>query len=296
MAPAASPAVLQTATPAIDVGPEQLVDLWPALVRAGWFLAGFLVVVIVGWYVVEPAVSRAVRRRNRDNPTIQEAISRYVRLLVLVVAVLVAAAVAGYGRFVSDSAIVIAALTLAVGVAGRVVIGSIVSGLVLVADPEFGVGNYVSWADGEGTVRSITLRVTRVETPNGELVTIPNTTLTSQAFVRPFGRGRYRVVHTIELAYEDDVDEALAHLEAAARELEAVLPEPAPTAYVDELGADGVVVRVHYWIEDPRRRDVVRVRSAYVRGAKARLQEAGLTVSPPSQRDLQGRIQVDGAA
>jgi small-conductance mechanosensitive channel len=163
-------ALLRTATPDAGMGPDELVDLLPDLVRAGWFLVGFL--------------------------------------LVLLVALFVGAGAAGFGQVLQNSALVIAAGTLAIGVAGQTVIGSLVSGLALVADPEFNVGNYIEWADREGEVRSITLRVTRVHTPDGELVTIPNTTLTSEAVARPYGRGRSRVVERIGIAYEDDVDDA----------------------------------------------------------------------------------------
>lgn len=286
--------LLQATTPGSGVGPDELVDYWPPLVRAGWFLAGFLLVFLVGWYVLAPAVARVVRRRNRNNPTLQEAITRYVRAILLVVAVFVGAGTAGYGGFLSDSALVVAAATLAVGVAGQEVIGSIVSGLALVVDPEFNVGNYIEWDGGEGTVRSITLRVTRVTAPNGELVTVPNTVLTGGAITRPFGRGRYRVVETVGLAYEEDVEEAMDLLEDVARELDGVLAEPDPAVYVDELGEDAVVLDVHYWIEDPRRRDLFSIQSAYARAAKTRLEEAGVEISPASKRELEGRIEVDG--
>jgi len=249
-----------------------------------------------GWYLIEPAVSRAVTRRNRNNPTLEEAISRYVRLTVVLVAIFVGASAAGYGRFLTDSAIVVAAGTLALGVAGQTVIGSFISGVVLVLDPEFNVGNYIKWANGEGTVRSITLRVTRVQTPNGELVTIPNTALTGQAITRPYGRGRYRLVEHVGLAYEDDVEAAIELLEGAAASVGGVLAEPEPRAYVDEFGSDAVIVRVHYWVEDPRRRDLFGVRSAFARAAKARLESAGITISPASKRDLGGRIAVDESA
>jgi small-conductance mechanosensitive channel len=275
------------------VAPAELVELWPSFVRAGWMLAGFLFVALLGWYVVEPAISRTVRRRNRNNPTIQEAISRYVRLLVLVVAVLVGVGAGGYGAFLGDSALVVAAATLAVGVAAQTVIGSLVSGLVLVIDPEFNVGNYIEWSSGEGEVRSITLRVTRVHTPSGELVTIPNTTLTSETVSRPYGRGRIRAVERIGIAYEADVDEALAHLRAAATECDGVRDDPSPAVYVDEFGGDAVIVRVHYWVDDPRRRDPLAVESAYARAAKERLDRAGIAISPASKRELQGRIEVD---
>ena len=161
-------------------------------------------------------------------------------------------------------------------------------------DPEFNVGDYIEWADGEGTVRSITLRITRVVTPNGELVTIPNTVLTSQAITRPFGKGRYRVVDHVGLASEDDVDEAMAILEEVTASLEVILGEPSPGIFVDELGNDAVILRVHYWIEDPRREGVFGARSAFAREAKRRLEAAGITVSPPSKRDLRGRVAVEG--
>jgi small-conductance mechanosensitive channel len=253
------------------------------------------VAVLIGWFGVAPLVSSVVRRRNPNNPTIEEAISRYVRLFVVVVAFFVGAGVAGYGAFVGGSALVVAAGTLAVGVAGQSVIGSIVSGLVLVLDPEFNVGNYIRWTDGEGTVRSITLRVTRIHTPEGMLVTVPNTTLTNQAVTRPFGQGRQRVVERIGISYEDDVDEAMARLRAATEAVEHIAEGPSPRVYVEEFTPDSVAIDVHYWIEDPRQEELFAVRSAYAREVKARLDAVGITISPASKRELQGRIAVEDA-
>ena len=286
---------VQTTTPTPGVGVGELADYLPDLIRGAWFFIGFLVIALIGWFAAAPLVSKVIGRRNRNNPTIEEAILRYVRLLVVVVAFFVGAGVAGYGEFVGDSAIVIAAGTLAVGVAGQAVLGSIVSGLVLVLDPEFNVGNYIEWPDGEGTVRSITLRVTRVHTPEGKLITVPNTVLTSQAITRPFGQGRQRVVERIDIAYEDDVSEALEHLRAATEGIERIAEGPSPNAYVEELGPDSVAIDVHYWVEDPQQQDLLVVRSAYARAAKARLDEAGITISPASKRELEGRIAVGDA-
>jgi len=286
-----------TPTPvAGPTGPAGLANYWPALVRGAWFLVGFVAIVLIGWFVVEPLVGRYVRRRNSNNPTIQEAVSRYVRLLSLVVAFFVAAGTAGYGGLIGDSALVIAAGTLAIGVAGQTVIGSLVSGLVLVTDPEFNVGDYIEWTNGQGTVQSITLRVTRVLTPDGELITVPNTALTGQAITRPYGRGRYRIVEHVGLAYEADVGDALEEFTAAAAAVEEIKAEPTPKAYVDEFGPDSVVVRTHYWIEDPRRRDIFEIRSAYAQAVKTRLDDADITISPASKRELLGRIEVDDSA
>ena len=285
--------VFLAATSEPEVGPAELVDYWPFLVQAAWFFGGFLVVFLVGWYGLAPLVSQVVRKRNRNNPTLSEALSRYVRVLILVVAIFVGAGAAGYGLFLTNSALVLSAITLAVGVAGQQVIGSIISGLALVTDPKFSVGSYIEWEDGEGTVQSITLRVTRVLTPDGELLTIPNTTLTSQTITMPFGQGRYRVVQQVGLAYEDDIGEAMEHLVATATEHDSILAEPNPNVYVEELGDDAVVLGVYYWIKDPNRRELIKVKSEYSRAIKTRLEEAGITISPAPDLDLQGRISID---
>lgn len=286
-------AFAQAGTPTPGVGVEELVDVGPALVRLGWFLAGLVVVSLIGLILVVPVVERAVRHRNPRNETLTGAVARYLRLVVVLVGVLVGAVAAGYGRVIGDSALVVAAATLAIGVAGQTVIGSLVSGLVLVADPEFNVGDYVVWDDHEGTVQSITLRVTRVLTPDGELITVPNTVLTEEPITRPYGRGRYRVVDRLDLAFDADVDRAIECIEAAVEDVDRIADGPSPRVYVENFGADTVTIAAHYWVTDPKHHDVIAVRSAFARAARARLTDANIDVSPPSTHEIEGRIGVE---
>lgn len=284
--------MILAATPSPGVGPGELVDYWPILFRLGWFVVGFLVVLLVGWFVVEPAISEIVRRRNRNNPTLREVITRYVRLVTTIVATLIGIAASGYGHIIGDSILVVAAGTLAVGVAGQTVLGSLVSGVVLVADPEFNVGDFIEWSDGRGRVQSITLRVTRVITPSGELLTVPNTALTDGPIKRPYAQVRYRLLDRIGIAYDDDPAEAMAIVERVAEDLDIVADEPSPKVYVEEFAPDWVTLRVHYWISDPDRSQELGVRSALSIKVKAELEAAGFTISPPSKQDLEGEIGV----
>jgi small-conductance mechanosensitive channel len=274
-------------------GPGELLEYWPVFVRLAWFGAGALLVGLFGVYVAGPILARIVRRRNRNNRTIQEAVSRYFQVLVAVGALSVGAALAGYTQLLVDSAVVVAAVTLAIGVAAQTVVGSFVSGLVLVLDPEFNVGDYIKWDGGEGTVRSITLRVTRVQTPSGEYVTIPNTVLTSQTITRPYGHRRSQVTEQFDIAYEDDITTALTQLEAVARELDGVLEAPDPTAYVEGFASDGVRIQIHFWVEASDRRDVLSIRSTFDQCTKERFERAGVTISPAAKRDLCGTVGVE---
>jgi len=103
------PVLLQLTTPQPGVGPDELVDYWPLILRAGWFFAGFFAVVLLNRVLIEPALVRLIRRRNRNNPTLRDTIRRYVRVLVLGVGTFVGAGLAGYGHILSTSALVIGA-------------------------------------------------------------------------------------------------------------------------------------------------------------------------------------------
>lgn len=113
---------------------------------------------------------------------------------------LVGCSVVGFSDVVTDSTLVNAVVTLALGIAGQSAIGSLVSGAAPVVDPAFNVGNHIRWADGEGDVTSITLRVTRVKTTDGALVTIPTTTSTDEAIGRPFDGDIYRMTQHVTIA------------------------------------------------------------------------------------------------
>lgn len=277
--------------PAVEVLPEEVVELTDPFVQIVTFSVSTVVIVLIGWFVVEPAISRLVRRRNQNNPTLEEAISRYIRLFLILFGVFVGLSVAGYGNVVGNSALIIAAATLALGVAGQSVIGSLVSGVALVVDPQFNIGNYIRWDDGEGEVTSITLRVTRVQTPDGGLVTIPNTTLTNEPIVRPYEQESYRMTDRVEISYEADVDHALSTFLDVATGMNDILDEPAPEVDVVELGGNGVVLEIQYWIVDPIWNSSA-VRSELMQAVLARFEENGIEISPSSKRDLEGRIQV----
>jgi small-conductance mechanosensitive channel len=287
--------LVQVPTDGPEPGPAELGTFWPLVVEVGWFLIGFLAVVLLGRQLLQPLLTRIIRPRNRNNPTLRAAIVRYFRLVLLVVGALVGVAVAGYGNVLSDSALLLSAVALALGIAAQEVIGSLVSGVALVLDPEFNVGDFIQWEGGEGVVRAIALRVTRVETVDGALVTIPNTILTSHELTRPYGRERHRVVQEFNVSYQDDPGVVMAHLEDVAAGIDEVLSAPSPASHVVELGDDAVAIRVFYWIEEPDRWDVLAIQSAYAIAAKERLEAEGITVSPPTEVRLEGGLAVTDA-
>jgi small-conductance mechanosensitive channel len=149
---------------------EIAADCVPLVERAMWGVGAFLLVYLIGRLVVVRGIVRLVAARNSRTPTLVEAVERYTHLAVVLLAIAAGLSAAGFGHLLTGSAIVVAAVALAVGVAGLPVIGNVVSGLFPVVDPDFNVGDWIVWEDGEGIVETIRLRVTHVRTPSPSVV------------------------------------------------------------------------------------------------------------------------------
>ena len=82
--------------------------------------------------------------------------------------------------------------------------------------------------------------------------------------------------------YGDDIKKAKALLEEIVNENPLVLPDPAPTIGVFELGADSVNFAVRPWVNTP---DYWTARFQIIETVKLRFDEAGLSIPFP-QRDV----------
>ena len=257
-----------------------------------WFIVGFGVIYLGGRIVLVPSVTRVVRSRNRNNPTIETAAKTYLRVIVIGFATFTGIIAAGYGSVLSESAVIIAALTFALGIAGQQVFGSLISGMFLVADPDFNVGDWVEWPGGEGTIEEVDFRVTRIRTPNNETVSVPNTQLTNNAITRPYGRNTYRITEQVYVAYHEDTERALMELQQIATSQESVLTDPLPNARILELGENAITIRAEFWVAEPKNRSILTVRSDFRRAVKQQFDEEGITLAPPTAQLLSGEVTV----
>lgn len=274
---------------------EVLISQYQAwITKTGIFLGTMFAVYVVGRLLLVPPFVEAARRRNPNNPTLVDALRQYLQVAVVVIGVPLATAAAGFGDVVAGSAVVVAAVTLALGVAGQDVIGNLVSGIFLVADPEFNVDDFIAWGDQMGTVERINLRATKVRSIAGEVVTVPNTDLATSSIRHPFARDRYRLTLSLAVGYEDDFDRVSEVICDVVTDDDRVLDDPGPSVYVTGLGDDGVELDVYLWVDSPPSTNLDAVRTTVATTVKDRLLAEGFSVAPASQREISGSVEVRG--
>ena len=142
---------------------------------------------------------------------------------------------------------VISVFGLAVSLAVQDVLGNVAGGMVLLFSKPFTLGDYVSTAGGEGEVEEITLTHTKLDTPAGQRVMLPNSKLMAGQIVNYTVRGVRRADHAVSASY-DDAPEAVrrACLKALER-TPGILPDPAPQVVLTAYGESAIEYRVRFW-------------------------------------------------
>lgn len=142
---------------------------------------------------------------------------------------------------------VISVFGLAVSLAVQDVLGNVAGGMVLLFSKPFTLGDYVSTADGEGEVAEITLTHTKLDTPAGQRVMLPNSKLTAGQIVNYTVRGVRRADHAVSASYNDAPEAVRSACLKALSRTPNILPDPAPQVVLTAYGESSIEYRVRFW-------------------------------------------------
>ena len=273
-----------------SIDPQQYV---PPLISAATavvlFVVVFLIIYLLGKYFVTRSVAGTLRRRGFEETLVGLAVSVAV-VVTAVVSVALAATVAGFGVVLAAFATLAGALALAIGFAAQDLISNFVAGVFIIQDEPFTVGDWIEWNGNEGVVREIELRVTKLDTFDYQLVTVPNSDLAGAAVVNNVANETRRVAVGFGVGYGDDIEQARAAIVDEGSQLDGVLADPAPTAPVTELGDSAVVLQGRLWI-DPVESSYGAVRAQFVEAVKQRFDAEGIDMPYPNT-ELSGSVEV----
>lgn len=259
--------------------------------RVAEFVGVTLVAYLLGRFVLLPVVTWVFASREFE-PTLERAIEKVLRGAVAVGAVAIGFGAAGFVGVLGGGALIVAALTLAVGFAAQDVLSNFVAGVFIVQDRNFNIGDWIEWEGQAGFIHDIGFRATRIRTFDNETVTVPNTELATTAVTNRTSNDRLRVSYAFGVGYGDDLDRATEILLSAA-ERDEILADPEPSVRVTELDDAAVLLQARFWIADPDREDFSAIRSAYIRDVKDRCERAGIDLSTTSKHELSGAVAVD---
>lgn len=136
---------------------------------------------------------------------------------------------------------------IAVGFGAQNLVRDFVSGIFMLAEDQYGVGDIIDVGEASGVVEAVSLRTTRLRSVDGTLWHVPNGQIDR---VGNKSQQWSRALLDVAVAYQTDIDHATAVIKRTADAMWAdpeagssILEEPSVWG-VEDLGADGIAIRL----------------------------------------------------
>ncbi|MFZ5492138.1 MAG: mechanosensitive ion channel domain-containing protein [Pseudomonadota bacterium] len=206
-------------------------------------------------------------------------ITRYV---IVTVGVLVAVNLLGLEW--SKAQWLVAALGVGIGFGLQEIIANFISGLIILAERPFRVGDIVTVGGVSGNVARIRIRATTITDFDRKELIVPNKTFITEQFVNwTLSDQILRVVIKVGLAYGVDTQAAQALLLDVVRANPRLLHEPAPQVLFTNFGDSALEFEVRVHVRTLQ--DSVPARHELLMAINEALREAGIEIPFP-QRDV----------
>jgi small conductance mechanosensitive channel len=263
---------------------------WPALTATGLRVAGALVVAVIAQYALK-AVLRSVERSSEKDGivTAQEQRTRTLlsllrsmgRVVIWVMTLFMVLGALGLqlGPLLAGAGVV----GLAVSFGAQSLVKDVISGLFILMENQFGVGDVVRLEGVSGSVERMTLRVVVLRDVHGVVHVVPNGEIKK---VSNLTRGWARVVLDVAVAYKEDPDRVMAVMLDEGRRLyedpqwRPLMLDEVQVPGIESFGEAGVTIRLLAKTLPLKQWEVAR---ELRRRLKLRFDQEGIEVPFPSQ-------------
>lgn len=184
------------------------------------------------------------------NLNLRVALSKIVRSVLLLLAVLIALPLVGID--ITVLSVFGGALGVGLGLGLQKIASNYVSGFTLLLENSIRIGDMVEVGGRYGQVTQIATRYTVLRDLDGTETVLPNETMiTSPVINHSLSDKKNRVFLPVQVAYGSDLDQVRELMLAAAAAHAKVIEAPGPTVFLKAFGESGIDMELAVWIDTP---------------------------------------------
>lgn len=246
-------------------------------------IIGAIAVLVIGLLLasfLSRAAERALTKSNKFEPTIANFLSNIVKYALW--AVVLVTVLSQFGVETTSIIAALGGMALAVGLALQGTLSNVASGVMILVQRPFVVGEAITVDKFTAVVQRIGLFTTELKQFDGLFVMVPNAELWNQPIINLHRHPTRRFELIVGIAYGDSMKEAREALIGLAEADERVLDDPAPQAFVASLDDSSVGIGLRVWCATS---DYLALSWDLTEAAKAKFDEAGISIPFP-QRDV----------
>lgn len=201
-------------------------------------------------------------RKKKVDPGRQFAFQQFAKYIIYTAALLMAMETMGFSLSVLWGGA--AALMVGIGLGLQQTFNDLISGLILLIEGSVEVDDVIEVDGIVGTVTTIGIRTSRVETRDQISILIPNSKLVGDKttnWTHNTLPTRFQV--TVGVAYSSDIDLVTTLLLTAAKENPEVLQTPAPAVHLKDFGNSSLDFTLHFFSNNPLRIELTKSELRY---------------------------------
>ena len=246
-------------------------------------ILGAVAVLVIGLFlagVISRWVGKALGRADRLDPSVASLLASLVKYALW--ALVLVTVLTQFGVQTTSIIAALGGIALAVGLALQGTLSNVASGVMILLQKPYKVGEAIQVGEITAIVQQIGLFTTELKQFDGLFVMIPNNELWNKPIINLHRHPQRRFDLIIGIAYSDSMDKAREELLALAAGDERVLADPEPVVFINSLDDSSVGVGLRVWCKTE---DYLGMTWALTERAKAKFDEVGITIPFP-QREV----------
>jgi len=269
-----------------------LIDKMQAMLKGFIVLLPNLVLALIVFaifFFVARSIKRVVRNLTRDRRQARNlgmVLGRLAQGTTILIGLFIALSIVIPSLKASDLVQLLGISGVAIGFAFRDILQNFLAGILILLTEPFQIDDQIVFKEFEGTVENIQTRATTIKTYDGRRIVIPNSELFTNSVTVNTAFENRRLEYDIGIGYGDDIDEARRLILEAVHGTDGVLETPAPDAIVVDLAGSTVNIRARWWVQPPRRADVLDFQDRVLTNIKNKLTAHGIDLPFPTQQIL----------
>lgn len=243
----------------------------------------FIGIVLLFWLASRVAgfITRlAVHRVPKTSTLLGPVVAGIVQKVLLIIGVVIAAGAIGVDT--GPLLAMIGAAGLVIGLALQGTLSNFASGILILINRPFDVGDVVDAGGVFGKVSAMNLVSTTILTFDNQIMLVPNNQIWNAVITNATGNRTRRIDFTFGIAYNAEIAKAVSVLEEVLAAHPKTLDDPAPVVRVHELADSSVNLIARPWVKTE---DYWDVYWDLMRQVKERFDADGIGIPFP-QRDL----------
>lgn len=253
---------------------DQMKAIPPQLFSKGILIAATIVIGFLGLRVLTALLSRTLlKKASEHNRQLGQNIVGYLGTSILLLAVLRELGV-DLTALLGAAGIV----GIAIGFASQTSVSNIISGLFLLGEKPFTVGDVIKIGDKTGIILAIDLMSIKIRTFDNLFIRLPNEKVLNTEVVNVTRFPIRRLDITINVAYKENIARVKEILADTARKNPFALSEPEPLVIVQNFGDSGIEFFLGVWF---LKTDFVSLKNALMQAIKERFDAEGIEMPFP---------------